>query len=95
MGGRKIERAAPIGVGTGSAQASIPASACVSTQKATGQRVQEEQTGQLAAPCMASLEVLQRPTMPTSLPDVSESTADMEALPDWSWQPNMAIPAIP
>ena len=95
MGGRKIERAAPIGAGTGSAKASVPRASCVSRQKAAGQRLQEEQTWQPAAPWKPWLKVLQRSIIPMSSPDVSESTMDMEVLPVGSRQPSMAIPAIP
>jgi hypothetical protein len=95
MGGRKIERAAPTGVGRGSAEASISAAACVPRQKATGQRPQEEQTWQPAAPWTPSLKDLQWSVIPMSLLDASESTVDMDVLPVGSRQPNMAISAIP
>jgi hypothetical protein len=95
MGGRKIERAAPIGAATGSAQALVPRPTRVSRQKAAGQRLQEEQTWQPAAPWTPRLKVLQRSIIPMSSLDVSESTMDMEVLPVGSRHPNIAIPAIP
>jgi hypothetical protein len=81
MGGRKIERAAPIAIGRGSAEASISAASCVPRQKATGQRLQEEQTWQPAAPWTPSLKVLQRSIIPMSVLDVSESAVNMDVLP--------------
>ena len=82
MGGKVIERAPAMGTGTASATASAPATACVSKQMATWQRVQEGQTSQPAAPWTPSLNVLQRSVAPISSLAVSESAAAIEALPD-------------